>query len=610
MLEISKSSESNLIDVAEFNKRFQEFAENHGTFVQELTNLSVENKISWGSILEENALKYADKTAIKFEDTTLTYQVFNEKVNQYANYFISLGLKKGDVIKVLIKNRIEFLLVYTANAKIGIISSLINTDQRKKSLVYSLDLTPGKIIIVGEECLDVFNEVKSDINLSDTKQLCFIPDSGEIDLPEGFIDLPQTVKTLPIDNPATTNDVKTQDVIAYIFTSGTTGLPKAALLSHARVIGAGIGFGRIIADFSSDDTMYIPLPFFHGTALMTGWPSIFTNGGALAIARKFSASRFWDDIRKFNATSFNYVGEICRYLMNQPLKPNDSDNPVRVVIGNGLRPEIWLDFKKRFKIPVIGEFYGASEGNGAFANVLNFDCTCGYSFGGTCAIVRYDHEEDKPIRNARGVMRKVKKGDVGLAIFESSGTNTFMGYTDEKATKAKLFHNVFKEGDEWFNSGDLMRDQGCGHAQFVDRLGDTFRWKGHNVSTTEVEQALNIFDQVSISSAYGVKIPLTDGRAGMAAIVPKSNVDKFDLKRLAKLFNDNLAPYAIPIFLRFKSDLSTTHTFKFKKVKLKEEGIDPQRTEDPLYIMLPNESEYIHFNKKIYEKIQNQEYKF
>lgn len=387
MLDTTKQEESNLIDVPEFNKRFQEFAKTHGGFVQELVNISVENKISWGSILEENAIKYANKTAIKFENTTLTYQIFNEKVNQYANYFISLGLKKGDVVKVLIENRVEFLLVYTANAKIGVISSLINTDLRKKSLVHSLNLTPGKLIIIGEECFDVFNEIKADIILSDVQQLCFIHDSGETDLPEGFIDLPETVKNLPTDNPSTTNDVKTQDVIAYIFTSGMTGLPKAALLSHARVIGAGYGFGRIIAEFSSDDTMYIPLPFFHGTALMTGWPSIFTNGGALAIARKFSVSHFWDDVRKFNATGFNYVGEICRYLMNQPPKPNDSDNPVRVVIGNGLRPEIWLDFKKRFKIPVIGEFYGASEGNGAFANVLNFDCTCGYAFGGTYAIV-------------------------------------------------------------------------------------------------------------------------------------------------------------------------------------------------------------------------------
>ncbi len=537
MLEMPKQGESDLIDGKEFGKRFQEWTKKHAKLIQELGQISAENKTSWGSILEQNAQKFSDNPAIKFEDKILTYKEFNEKVNQYANYFISLGLKKGDVVKVLIKNRIELLLVYTANAKIGTISSLINTDLRKKTLVYSLNLTPGKIIVIGEECFETFNEIKSDINLSDAKQLCFIQDSGEMSLPEGFTDLPQAVLNLPVDNPSTTNDIKPQDVIAYIFTSGTTGLPKAALLTHARVTIGGYVFGTMIASFTPDDTIYIPLPFFHGTALMTGWPSAFVNGSALALARKFSISHFWDDVRKYNATCFSYVGEICRYLMNQPPKPDDADNPVRAVIGNGLRPDIWLDFKKRFAISYIGEFYGSSEGNGAFANVLNFDCTCGYSTGGY-AIVRYDHEEDKPIKNSRGFMRKVRSGEVGLLLFESTEDSKFRGYTDEKATEAKLFRNAFKEGDVWFNTGDLMRNQGCNHAQFVDRLGDTFRWKGHNVSTTEIEQVLNIFDQISMSSVYGVKIPTTDGRAGMATIVSTSSVNDFDFKKLEGLFTE------------------------------------------------------------------------
>lgn len=343
MLETSNPEESNLIDVPEFNKRIQEWTKKHGQLLLQLAKLPIEGTLSWGAILEENVQKYPDNPAIKFEDTILTYKEFNNKVNQYANYFISIGLKRGDVVKVLIKNRIEFLLVYTANAKIGAISSLINTDLRKKTLVYSLNLTPAKIIIVGEECLEAFNNVKPELKLTDAKQLCFIPDSGEIDLPEGFIDLPQTVKNSPTDNPNTTADVKYSDVIAYLFTSGTTGMPKAALLTHSRVLGPGFAFGTIIAEFTPDDTIYIALPFFHGTALMTGWSSVLVNGGALALARKFSVSQFWEDTRKFNATGFNYVGEICRYLMNQPPSTDDSNNPVRVAIGNGLRPEIWKD---------------------------------------------------------------------------------------------------------------------------------------------------------------------------------------------------------------------------------------------------------------------------
>ena len=609
MLETSKPEESNLIDVPEFNKRIQEWMKKHGQLLLELGKIPTENTLSWGSVLEDNVQKYPDRPAIKFEDIILTYKEFNDKVNQYANYFISLGLKRGDAVKVLIKNRIELLLVYTANAKIGAISSLINTDLRKKTLVYSLNLTPGKIIVVGEECFEAFNKVKANVKISDAKQLCFIHDAGEMDLPEGFIDLPQAVKDFPIDNPNTTADVKYSDVIAYLFTSGTMGMPKAALLTHSRVLGPGFAFGTIIAEFSPDDTIYIPLPFFHGTALMTGWSSVLVNGGALALARKFSASHFWDDVRKFNATGFNYVGEICRYLMNHPPSADDSNNPVRVVIGNGLRPEIWADFKQRFNIPVIGEFYGSSEGNGGFANVLNFDCTCGYSLGGY-AIVRYDHEEDKLIKNKRGFARKVRKGEVGLLIFESAETSKFRGYTDKMATEAKLLHNVFKEGDEWFNTGDLMRNQGCNHAQFIDRLGDTFRWKGHNVSTTEVEHVLNLFDQVSMTSVYGVKIPNTDGRAGMAAVVSSSSVNEFDFKGLASLFNENLAPYAIPIFLRFKSDLSTTHSFKFKKIMLKNEGFDLENIKDPLYVKLPNQPDYRPLTPKIYKNIQNQKYNF
>jgi len=462
---------------------------------------------------------------------------------------------------------------------------------------------------VGEECFEVFNDSRSEFNLSDVQKFCFIPDSGEMATPEGFIDLPQTVKEFPVDNPPTTANVKLTDVLAYLYTSGTTGMPKAALLTHYRVVGPGFAFGRLITEMTPEDVMYIPLPFFHGTSLMTGWSTVLLSGGALALTRKFSVSHFWEEIRKFKATAFNYVGEMCRYLMNQPASPDDLNNSVRVVIGNGLRPEIWKDFKKRFDIPFIAEFYGSSEGIGGFGNVFNFDCTCGYGFG-TYAIVKWDFDEEKPIKNNRGFMRKVRRGEIGLLLVESEGINEFRGYTETDETEKKLLRDVFKKGDAWFNTGDLMLDQGCSHAQFVDRLGDTFRWKGHNVSTTEIEEVFNSFEQVLMSSVYGVKIPHTDGRAGMAAIVPGVDLSKFDFKVLYQLLNENLAPYAIPIFLRFKPELSVTHTFKLKKLKLKREGFDLENIGDPLFILLPNESEYIPLTKEIYENIQKQKYNF
>jgi citronellyl-CoA synthetase len=610
MLETTEEKNSNVIDLKEFGKRFQEWMKKYGPVLVEVQKLPPVRNQSWGLLVQENAIQYSDKIAIKFEDTNLTYQEFNEIVNQYANYFISLGLKRGDAAKVLIKNRVEFLFVYTANAKIGVISSLINTDLRRKTLIHCLNLTPGKIIIVGEECYDAFNNVTDELNLTDSLELCFIPDRAEIETPEGFIDLTTVIKDFPKTNPSTTAEILNTDVLAYLFTSGTTGMPKAARLTHQRVISPGFAFANLWGDITSDDIMYIPLPFFHGTAIMTGWSSILINGGTLALARKFSSSRFWDDCRKYNATGFSYVGELCRYLMNVPPQPSDKDNSVRFVIGNGLRPEIWNDFKERFDIPLIGEFYGSSEGNIGFGNFLNFDCTVGYSMG-TYAIVEYDINEDKPIRDKEnGFMKKVKKGEVGLLLGESLGPSKFAGYTDEKATEAKLFRNVFKEGDEWFNTGDLMRDQGCNHAQFVDRLGDTYRWKGHNVSTTEVEEIFNLFDQVSMCSAYGVKIPNTDGRAGMAAIVSESNISNLDFKKLNTVLNENLAPYAIPIFIRVKKELTTTHSFKFKKVDLKREGFNIDIIKDPLYIKLPDKSKYVPLTKEIYNDINNQKYNF
>ncbi len=609
MVELPKKKDPDLIDKKEYRKRRMAYYSKHGPLIQELLNLTIVNEVSWGTIVERNAQKYPDNIAIKFEDNTLTYKEFNDSVNQYAHYFISLGLKKGDVVEIMMSNRTELLIIFTAIAKIGGISSIINIDLRGDALIYCLNKTPGKFIIIGSELIDIFINVKPKLNLSADQILFVSPDRDFKYLPDGVIDISQAIKEFPSEDPPTTINVKTKDPIAYLFTSGTTGLPKAAIIIHYRFVGSGYTFGLLMAETTPNDTVYVPLPLFHGTALAVGWSTAFVRGAALAFCRKLSVSSFWDDVRKFNATVFIYIGELCRYLMNQPSKPNDKNNPIRAVIGPGLRPEIWKDFKERFDIEYIGEFYGASECAAIFANMLNFNCTMG-TCASNYAIIKYDTEEDKPIRNEQDFMERVDVGGIGLLLFESKGLTKFRGYTDKEATQAKVIHNVFTEGDVWFNTGDLVKDQGCLHAQFVDRLGDTFRWKGHNVSTTEVEQVLNIYDQVSLSTVYGVQIPGTDGRAGMVAIVPSSSVVDFDLKALAEKIRENLAPYAIPIFLRFKLNLSSTSTFKLKKEELKKEGFDLEKIDDPLYIMLPGESEYIPLTQKIYENILNGQYKF
>ena len=598
-----------LIDKKEYKKRYRDFFGKHQDDIMAIQKMPYENKISWGSLLERNAREYPDNVAVYFEDKVLTYKEFNELVNQYANYFISLGLKKGDVVEVIMKNRLMVLVVYCANAKIGSINSMINSEQKARTLIHSVTITPCKYIVVGEECWEAYNGIRSELDLPETEKYFFIHDQGEIAVPEGFENLPELVKNSSKENPPTVADVHTMDPLAYIFTSGTTGMPKAAILLHFRTAVYGHYFGILGAEFEPSDIMYICIPFFHGTALQTCWSAAMATGAAVAVGRRFSTSRFWDEIKRYKATAFGYVGEICRYLMNQPEKPDDADNTVKKIIGNGLRPEIWKAFKKRFDIPKVVEFYGAVDGNAGLINLLNFDCTTGTTTA-TFAIVEYDIENETPIYDEKGFMKKVKVGDAGLLLLKSEGAYEISGYTDKKKTEAKIFRNVFKEGDVWFNTGDLMRDQGQKHAAFVDRLGDTFRWKGHNVSTTEVEELINTHDNVLLSTAYGVKIPNTDGRAGMAAILPERDFEDFDLKGLLEKFKENLPTYAIPLFLRFKSELEITPTFKFKKMTLKEEAFDLDIVNDKLFVLLPGAAEYTPLTKEIYEDIKADKVKF
>ena len=608
MADNSQQAPENIIERREFRKRYKEFMRDRGEILGKVFTITNEKKISFGTIIERDAEQYVDKVAIKFEGKQLTYKEYNELVNQYAHYFLSLGLKKGDIVDILMQNRIEYVVLVGAVGKIGAIGSLINSDLREKSLTHCIKITLGKVIVVGEECFEAFNSIRGELDLED-QTLCFSPDAGTIPCPEGYIDLSSAVKEFPVVNPSTTSEIKTFDNHLYIFTSGTTGLPKATYFPHHRMVVSGIMYGQALARLTSEDTMYVSTPLFHPHGLAIGMSCVFNIGGTLALARKFSASRFWDDVRKFKATVFNYVGELCRYLMNQPPKPNDADNLVNTVIGNGLRPEIWKEFKTRFGIERVGEFYGSTEGIGNFTNFLNFDCTCGYNMQ-TFAIVKYDGEEDVAVRDNNNFMQRVGLGEVGLLIFPLRSDVGFIGYTDKKATESKVLRNVFKEGDTWVNSGDLVRDQGCNHIMFVDRLGDTFRWKGHNISTTEVENIFNNFEQVSLSTVYGVKITSTDGRAGMASFASEINIEDFNFKGLAEYLLDNLPPYGVPIFLRVKSEIATTSTFKIKKSLLKKEGFDLDIIDDALFVMLPHESNYTPLTKEIYNDIQKGIIKF
>ncbi|MFX1457530.1 MAG: long-chain-acyl-CoA synthetase, partial [Promethearchaeota archaeon] len=552
----------------------------------EFEKIGPDKKVSLGKCLERNAVRFANNKALLYEDQEYTYKELNEWINRYSNFFLSLGVQKGEIINIFLENRPELMFLMAAMSKIGTIGSLINTRQRAATLRHSLKLNKVRIYLIGEELIDAFEEVRGELDLTQEDKLFFIQDKGEIDMPEGYIDFKAQTINQDISNPPTTKDILGKETYVFIFTSGTTGLPKAAHIRNVHTVGSMLGWGKMALNMQPDDIYYISLPIYHSNALHIGWASAIINGSAVALARRFSVTNFWKDIRKFKATCFNYIGEICRYLYNQPPSSNDRKHTVYKIAGNGLRPEMWKEFKERFGIREVYEHYGMTEMQGMFCNYLNKDCTIGICFS-PYVLVKYDIDKDEPIRGEDGFLQLVDEGEAGLFLMKIRDPYTFAGYTSKSASKQKIIENAFEEGDMWLYSGDMIRSIGYGHAQFVDRLGDTFRWKGENVSTSEVEDVISSLEEIEHSSVYGVLIPNTEGRAGMASIISTKNHKEFNFNELMKVVNENLPKYAIPLFIRFLPELSTTDTHKIPKSDMKKVGFNIGKTEDPIYVLLP-----------------------
>lgn len=528
------------------------------------------DKKSIGKILEENAIRFRDKPAILFEDRAYSYHEFNEIVNTYAHLFLHHGVKRGQVVIVYLENRPEVLFVVGALAKIGAIASMINSNQRSQVLAHSINQDNDGYYVVGEELLGAFQDVQNDIVSPGRKVFIGIEDTGKVEFPKEFVTLDHVIHRFPTTNIKGVKEMKSGTSFAYIFTSGTTGMPKASIQKHRKWVQCMYWFGKVNLNLSSDDVIYVSIPFYHANALLIAWSSAAVAGAAMAIRRKFSVSEFWKDCIRYEATSFIYIGDILRYLYNAPESEWDRKHQVTKIIGNGLRPDIWKSFKYRFNIPEVYEFYASSEGNMTFTNTFNLDHTVGW-----CAtnyeIVEYDREKGEPIYDSKGFMKKVKWGEVGLMLFEISDQYPFVGYVKKEESQKKIYKNVFKNGDSWFNTGDIMRNIGFLHAQFVDREGDTFRWKGENVSTAEVEEIINSYPDVEGSAVYGVDIPHADGKAGMAAILLKHDI-QFDWEDFETYLESELPSYAIPVFIRIEKKFEYTSTFKVIKKSLKEES--------------------------------------
>ena len=551
--------------------------------------------------------------ALVFEDQKFSYQALNEWANQIGHYYLSIGAKKGDVITVMIENRPELVATVIALAKIGVTTALVNTSQVGKVLAHSINLVNPIAVIVGEECCAVVDEIRQDLNVPTDRFYWFADQETQKEAahaPKGFSNLAEKIDTFAKFNTPTTNSVIGKDGLFYIYTSGTTGLPKAVIFTHSRWTLAYGTYGHVL-NLGPDDVMYVTLPLYHATGIVVCWCGVIAGAGTLALRRKYSTSAFWKDVQKFDASAIGYVGELCRYLMDAPPSELEKGHRVTKMIGNGMRPNIWDKFKQRFGIEEILELYASSEGNVGFSNVFNFDNTVGFS-PTPYAIIQFDKEKNAPIHDDEGHCIKVKKGEVGLLIGKITRRSPFDGYTDPEKNKSVILKGVFKSGDAYFNTGDLVRDIGFRHAQFVDRLGDTFRWKGENVSTTEVENMVCEYDKITEAVVYGVEIPNTNGRAGMAAITltDGAELNTQDLAQMFATFKKCLPAYAVPVFLRIQKQVETTGTFKYQKSKLKEQAFDPAKTSERLLVLLPNSSAYTDITQEVFDNIQAYQYRF
>lgn len=533
------------------------------------------------TLVEAHARRRPEHPALLFEDRRWSYAQFNAAANRYARTLAIGGVGTGDVVGVLLENRPETLLLVAATAKLGAVAAMCNSRQRGDVLAHSLATVAPRTLVVGDELRAAFEDIRHGGRLEDMNPLWWLAADAGQRAPAGYRDLAVEAAQQGADNLADTHRVSGRDTCFYIFTSGTTGLPKASRMSHGRWLRAGAGLGLTGLRLTPEDRFYCALPLYHNNALTVSWSSVLCAGATLVLARRFSVSRFWPDIRCHRATVFCYIGELCRYLLQAPARADDRNHDLVAAIGNGLRPELWDAFKQRFAIGRVCEFYGASEGNLVFVNGFNMDRTAGF-----CplpyAVVRYDPETEQPLRNGQGRMYPVARGEVGLLLNKVTGFAPFEGYTDAEASARKLLHDVFKPGDCYFNTGDLVRSQGMRHIAFVDRLGDTFRWKGENVATTQVETALNAYPQIEESVVYGVAVPHAEGRAGMAAITPKRRSGDIDWPGLAAHLRARLPAYAVPVFIRLRPEQDITGTMKYRKVDLKKQSYEPAGDE-PVY---------------------------
>ncbi|XP_014205058.1 long-chain fatty acid transport protein 4 [Copidosoma floridanum] len=567
---------------------------------------------SVADIFRQHVARNPNKPCFIFEDQEWTFQQVEEYSNKVATVFKTHGYKKGDVVALLLENRPEFVCIWLGLSKLGIITPLINTNLRKATLLHSIKVAECQALIYGADLSEAVKDVATSL---DSKlglyRLTDKPDTPSDGLKEK--ELNNFLAEAPSSPPVLQEKGCYGDKLMYIYTSGTTGLPKAAVITNSRFMFIAGGIYHI-GGFRSSDRFYTPLPLYHtaGGVMSVGQSLLY--GGTVVMRKKFSASSYFSDCIKYNCTVAQYIGEMCRYILAVPPKPEDKQHNIRTIFGNGLRPQIWRDFVARFNISHVCEFYGATEGNANIANIDNKVGAIGFMSRILPAvypisIIKVD-EDGEPIRNSKGLCQVCEPNEPGVfigKIIPNNPSRAFLGYVDKKASKSKIVHDVFSKGDSAFLSGDILVADEFGYLYFKDRTGDTFRWKGENVSTSEIEAIVSNLINYRDCIVYGVEVHGAEGRAGMAAIYDENGTLNID--KLASNVKEQLPAYARPQFIRILTKIDLTGTFKLKKKDLQNESYDPNKIRDKLYYLDPKAG-YQLLTPEVYEQIQSGKIRF
>ena len=535
--------------------------------------------------IDELSLACADAPALLTEQETVTYADLARRCRQYARWALRHGIGPGHVVGLLMRNCAEYPAIWLGITRVGGTVALLNTHLTGAALAHSLAVACPGHLIVEPLLVPTVEAIGRGLSASCRLWVAGAPETGNLDC--SALD-----RTAYADGALTAAEQPPagREAALLVFTSGTTGLPKAARISHRRVLEWGLWFAAMMG-IGPSDRLYDCLPMYHSTGGVVAIGALLSSGGTVVVRDRFSATRFWPDVVQHGCTVFLYIGELCRYLLAAPGHPQERDHRLRLCVGNGLRGDVWERFAARFAVPRILEFYASTEGNVSLYNCEGRPGAIGrippfLAHRFPVALIACDPATGAPARGGNGLCIATPTGEVGEALGKigTPGPSAFEGYTDPAATEGKVLRAVFEPGDAWFRTGDLMRRDAAGFFYFVDRIGDTYRWKGENVSTAAVCEAVRACPGVTDAVIYGVEVPGNDGRAGMAALTVNG---EFDLASLQSSLDGSLPGYARPPFLRVCERLDATATFKPVKARLAHEGYDCRVVTDPLYVRDP-----------------------